>query len=276
MASAARESGCEGTLCWLARLKEYDTENRHVTSDADKSDTGSPILSIAGVTKRFGGLVAVGDISLDVNPAEIVGLMGPNGAGKSTLLNIIAGEYRPNSGIITFKGREITGLSPHKICHLGIGRTYQIPRPFANLTVLENILAAAMFGRFMGRTAALREADRILEITGISDKRDSLAKDLLELTRKRLELARALATQPTLIILDEVAAGLTEVEIPKILAILKQINGMDIAIILVEHVMKVMMEAVDRIIVMDKGMKIAEGLPKEIMENRKVIEAYFG
>ncbi len=237
---------------------------------------GSPILSIAGVTKHFGGLVAVGDISFEISPSEIVGLMGPNGAGKSTLLNIIAGEYKPDSGIIKFKGRDITGLSPHKICHLGIGRTYQIPRPFANLTVLENVLAAAMFGRFLGRTAATREADRILEITELSDKRDTLAKDLLELTLKRLELARALATQPALIILDEVAAGLIEAEIPKILGILKQINGMDIAIILVEHVMKVMTEAVDRIIVMDKGMKIAEGLPKEIMENRKVIEAYFG
>lgn len=218
----------------------------------------------------------MGDISFEISPSEIVGLMGPNGAGKSTLLNIIAGEYKPDSGIIKFKGRDITGLSPHKICHLGIGRTYQIPRPFANLTVLENVLAAAMFGRFLGRTAATREADRILEITELSDKRDTLAKDLLELTLKRLELARALATQPALIILDEVAAGLIEAEIPKILGILKQINGMDIAIILVEHVMKVMTEAVDRIIVMDKGMKIAEGLPKEIMENRKVIEAYFG
>jgi branched-chain amino acid transport system ATP-binding protein len=240
------------------------------------SDTGAPILSISSATKRFGGLVAVGDLSFDVNPSEIVGLMGPNGAGKSTLLNIIAGEYKPDSGIIKFKGRDITGLSPHKICHLGIGRTYQIPRPFANLTVLENVLAAAMFGRFLGRTAALKEADRILEITELSDKRETLARDLLELTLKRLELARALATKPALIILDEVAAGLTEAEIPKILGILRQINEMDIAIILVEHVMKIMMEAVDRIIVMDKGMKIAEGLPKEIMENRKVIEAYFG
>jgi len=240
------------------------------------SDAGSPILSISSVTKRFGGLVAVGDLSFDVNPSEIVGLMGPNGAGKSTLLNIIAGEYKPDSGIIKFKGRDITGLSPHKICHLGIGRTYQIPRPFANLTVLENILAAAMFGRFLGRTAALKEADRILGITELSDKRETLARDLLELTLKRLELARALATKPALIILDEVAAGLTEAEIPKILGILRHINEMDIAIILVEHVMKIMMEAVDRIVVMDKGMKIAEGLPKEIMENRKVIEAYFG
>jgi branched-chain amino acid transport system ATP-binding protein len=235
-----------------------------------------PILSVDGVNKHFGGVVAIKGLSFDVQAGEVIGLMGPNGAGKTTLLNVIAGEYRPDSGTIMFKGNNITGLPPHKMCHHGIARTYQIPQPFAKLTVLQNTAVAAIFGRGLGRSAAEHEAAHVLDLVGLSEKKDRLAGDLEEISLKRLELARGLATHPTLLMIDELAAGLTEAEIPPVLNLLKKINGLGITIILIEHVMKVMMRAVGRIIVMDEGAKIAEGKPNEVMENRKVIEAYFG
>jgi len=234
------------------------------------------ILSVNGITKHFGGLVALKDVSFDVKKGEVVGLMGPNGAGKTTLLNVIAGEYAPDAGTIKFKGHDITNLSPHKVCHLGIARTYQIPQPFLTLTARDNLLVSAVFGRQLKRTPAELEDDKIFALVNLSEKRNTLAGSLPILSLKKLELARALACNPELLLLDEVAAGSTEVEIPKILATIKEIRKMGITVIIVEHVMRVMVNAVDRIIVVDKGMKIAEGEPMAVMCDTKVIEAYFG
>jgi branched-chain amino acid transport system ATP-binding protein len=235
-----------------------------------------PILSVANVSIHFGGVAAVVDMSFDVGPGEALGLMGPNGAGKSTLLNSISGQRKPNSGTVVFRGHNIVGLPAHHICRLGIGRTYQIPQPFVNLTVLQNLLVAGQYGRGLRQTLAESEAVRILRMVDLLDKRDVFTRDLSAITLKRLELARALATKPSLLLLDEVAAGLTEEETPRVLEILQTVREMGITYIIIEHVMRVMVKAVDRIIVMDKGAKIAEGAPKDVTKDKGVIEAYLG
>jgi branched-chain amino acid transport system ATP-binding protein len=235
-----------------------------------------PILSVTRVNKRFGGLIAINDISFDIQQGEVIGLMGPNGAGKTTLINVLSGEYGPESGTIKFKGQNIVGLSARKICHIGIARTYQIPQPFTNLSVRENILVAAINGRGVKRDVAEIEATRLLEMVELSDKKDTLCKNLTNISLKKLELARALASEPALILLDEVAAGSREAELPQILGTIKKIREMGKTVVMVEHIIKVMVEAVDRIIVMDKGEKIAEGPPSKVIEDKKVIAAYLG
>lgn len=235
-----------------------------------------PILSVKNVSKYFGGLGAVVDVSFDVQTGDFLGLMGPNGAGKSTLLNLISGAFRPSSGVVQFQGRDITGMKPHEICRLGIGRTFQIPQPFVNLTILQNLVVVGEYARNLAKAAAEREALKILDLVGLSEKREMLARDLAAITLKRLELARALAGKPKLLLLDEVAAGLTEEEIPEMLAILQQVRTMGVTCILIEHIMKIMTRAVDRIIVLQQGMTIADGPCAEVMEDKDVIDAYLG
>ena len=235
-----------------------------------------PILRIDNVTKKFGGLVAVNDVSFSLAPGQILGLMGPNGAGKTTLVNLICGFYKPDSGMIKFNGRDITNLPAHKVSHSGLARTYQIPQPFGELTVLQNIIVAAMYGKGMNMSAAEQMAPEILERTDLVDKRDIIAKEMPTIALKRLEVARALAVDPKVLLVDEAAAGLNESELPRMLEILENIRQSGVSLILIEHVMKVMREAVDTILVIDEGSAIAEGTPEEVMKNQKVIECYLG
>jgi branched-chain amino acid transport system ATP-binding protein len=234
------------------------------------------ILSVSAIAKSFGGVRALQDVSFELPAGQIMGLMGPNGAGKTTLVNIICGFFRPDRGTITFRGRDITRLSAHSICHLGIARTYQIPQPFGQLTVSRNIAVAVMYGRGLGQSAAFQQVSEILRVTDLSDKKDVLARDLSTITLKRLELARALAVGPALLLVDEVAAGLNESEQPRMLEILESIRRSGVTIILIEHVMKVMRKAVDWILVLDEGSTIASGTPEEVMRNRRVIDCYLG
>ena len=205
-----------------------------------------------------------------------MGLMGPNGAGKTTLVNVLCGFHKPDSGRIKFKGKDVTGSPPHKICHLGIARTYQIPQPFWDLTAQQNVAVAGMFGKGLRKAAAEEEALAVLESTDILDKKDTPARDMSTITLKRLEVARALAADPTLLLVDEVAAGLNESEIPRMLEILAAIRRKGVTIILIEHVMKVMVNAVDTILVLNEGATIAFGRPEQIMNDPRVIECYLG
>lgn len=235
----------------------------------------TPILSLKAVTKHFGGVTALENVSFDVAENEVVGLMGPNGAGKTTLLNVIAGAFPPDAGTIRFNGKDITRRSAHKSCRMGIGRTYQISQPFVSLSVADNLRVAAIYGQGRGRRR-MPDFDKILEMTGLLDRRDQLAVELPILSLKKLELARALACHPRLVLLDEIAAGLTAPEIPRVLETIAGIKAMGITIIIVEHIMKVMMNAVDRIVVLDKGAILCSGTVDEVVNDCRVVEAYFG
>ncbi len=233
------------------------------------------LLEVSNLTKRFGGLVANDRITLEINEGEIVGLIGPNGAGKTTLFNCIAGYYRPDEGSVRFMGRDITGLPPEKVCKEGIARTFQLVKIFKDMTVLENVMVGALC-RARDVAEAREEAMRVLEFVGEADKKDVPAGSLTIAHKKRIELARALATKPKLLMLDEAMAGLNPAEISEAVDLVRRIRDRGITVFLVEHVMSAIMPISDRIIVLDYGRKIAEGLPEEIATNEEVIKAYLG
>ncbi len=234
------------------------------------------ILELEGITKRFGGLVAVNAVSLGVEKGRVFGIIGPNGAGKTTLLNVIAGSHKPEAGTIRFEGRAVTGLAPHELCRLGISRTFQVSRPFPKLTAMENVLVAAVFGSpGTSRTPQQRALD-VLEFVEFPMSEDTLAEDLNTLQLKRLDMARALASGPRLLLLDEVAAGLTPSESERLMKLVKRVAGQGIAVVVVEHVMRVITQVCDRVAVLHHGKKIAEGCCDEVLKNETVVEAYLG
>jgi branched-chain amino acid transport system ATP-binding protein len=236
------------------------------------------ILEGKGVTKYFGGLAAVSNVDFYVDGGEVFGLIGPNGAGKTTLFNLISASLVPKPGIIKYKGRNITGLSPYKICRMGIGRTFQTIKIFGNMPVIENVRVAALFGaeKNISQAEATRIAEELLEFVGLSQVSGVPASGLTLANQKRLEVARAMATKPELLMLDELMAGLNPTEVAQGTELVKNIKDKGITVIMIEHVMKAIMSVCDRIIVLDYGKKIAEGTPQAISNNPKVIEVYLG
>jgi len=246
--------------------------SKHIREESSKNR----ILSVERLSMKFGGLIAVNDVSLHVEKGEIVGLIGANGAGKTTLFNLIAGVYKPTAGKIFFEGHAVQGLPCQRMCHLGIGRTYQIVKPFSNLSVLDNVMVGAL-ERHNRVARARAKAEEIIELVGLSHRRDVSGEHLNLPELKRMELARALATEPKLLLLDEVMAGLNPVENARVIDIVRKLNDrVGITVIVIEHVMKAIMTLSHRIFVLNQGRLIAQGAPEVVTNDPEVIKSYLG
>ena len=234
------------------------------------------LLEISGLNKSFGSIVVAENLALAVAPGEAVGIIGPNGAGKTTLFNLIAGNLSPTHGAIRLDGRDLTGTSPQARCRAGIGRTHQIPQPFEKLTVFENLLVGAVSGRGLSEREVTQSCGEILQRLGLLKRANTLAGSLTLLERKRLEMARALATAPRLLLLDEIAGGLTEGECAELVTSIREIRRSGVAILWIEHVVHALLAVIDRLVVLNFGRKIAEGLPRQVMQLPEVHQIYIG
>lgn len=244
--------------------------------ETGKGATHMALLKIENITKTFGGLTAVDNVNLQLDQGEVLGLIGPNGAGKTTLFNVVSGTFRPDSGHVIFEDKDITGKSPHHVCRLGIARTFQIVKPFAGLNVVDNVMVGA-FLRTNSRQRAEQQAREIVDYVGLGNQANIPAHSLTIARRKRLELARALATEPKLLLLDEVMAGLTPTESSEIIEFIRKMrNELNITLLVIEHVMKVIMSLSDRVAVLHHGQLIAVDAPASIASNPGVIDAYLG
>lgn len=234
------------------------------------------LLDVAGLKKSFGSIVVADGLDLVIAPNEAVGIIGPNGAGKTSLFNLIAGGLTPSGGRIRFDGHDLAGIPPQGRCRAGLGRTHQIPQPFEKLTVFENLLVGAVYGRRVSEARAAQSCGDILARLGLLRRANTLAGSLTLLERKRLEMARALATSPKLLLLDEIAGGLTEAECAELVATIRDIRETGVAILWIEHVVHALLAVIDRLVVLNFGRKIAEGEPKEVMQRPEVRQIYIG